>query len=268
MVDQPICQAKLPDLPGMKNHTNRLPGLTPVTMDNWLTQDDAFAAQMAYRDHLIDTRTDDVHACSPAARTSAGELLDTLLVELPATHAGYKSDGTYMHRPDGVAVPIHRDMPLLTVGRLVQEDIAILQKDAEHHLMTAGLICFPAHWRLAEKIGRTLTDLHTPVSQYNPDIAMRIERLFTRLRPNTPLQRANVLIYTDPDLHQPASERTSKPIAKNTPRYIRSERQTLRRLPGSGSIIFAIHTYIVKASSLSPDQYQRLSQIRPALLSE
>jgi len=38
----------------------RLPGLQPVAEGDWLRVDDAYAAQMAYRDQLLNDRTSDV----------------------------------------------------------------------------------------------------------------------------------------------------------------------------------------------------------------
>lgn len=51
-----ILQSHLPLAPWMDPRTARLPGVLPVEGADWLIRDDAFAAQMALRDHLIADR--------------------------------------------------------------------------------------------------------------------------------------------------------------------------------------------------------------------
>ncbi len=59
-------------------------------------------------------------------------------------------------RPDGQAVAIDPADPFLTLSQLVQEDLCLHHKRGEEHVLTAALLCFPAAWTLAEKIGRPL----------------------------------------------------------------------------------------------------------------
>ena len=81
-----------------------------------------------------------------------------------------------------------------------------------------------------------------------------------------PLGRANFLIYTDPELHQPRGEGIDKPIDPNAPRYIRVERQSFRRLPETHAVVFAIHTYVVAEDSLSDEEHAALAVFKPELL--
>ena len=80
--------------------------------------------------------------------------------------------------------------------------------------------------------------------------------------------RANFLVYTDPDLHQPLPEGVAKRFDVSAPRYIRVERQTLRRLPQTKAIVFAIHTFQTPASTLSATSYARLAALRPELMAD
>lgn len=241
----------------------RLPGLSPIEKDKWLIQDDAFNTQMAYRDQLIRTKKSAVYQILPSATDSAEELRDTLVADLSAK-PDYRLSGTRLTRPDGVTIETDTGEPLLIAGQLAQEDFALLTKGQGEHRLTGATICFPANWRLADKIGKTLSALHAPVRSFDTNIAARTQRVFCNLRTDTLLERANFLIYTDPDLHQP--QRAPKTIEKNVPRYIRVERQTLRRLPKTGAIVFAIHTYQVLASTLSARQHAGLAVLRPEVL--
>ncbi len=247
----PILQSRLPFAPWMDPRTARLPGIVPVEGDDWLRVDDAFAGQMAERDRLIALDADRVHAMLPEAMPAAAELLGRVLEVLGRT-AGYMVGAQSVTRPDGVVVPLNRDLPLLTLGRLVQEDLCLLQHDGAEHVLTGAILCFPASWTLAQKIGQPMTAIHTPVAPYDEGIARRVQRLFDAIRQEQPLWRANALVYDDPTLHQPRleHERRPKPVSRV---YLRSERQCLMRLPQTRAVVFSIHTYVVRMDDLAPE---------------
>ncbi|MEY8839348.1 heme-dependent oxidative N-demethylase subunit alpha family protein, partial [Cribrihabitans sp. XS_ASV171] len=113
----------------------KLPGIQPATMETWLHRDEAFAAQMGHRDALIADRRDTVIALDDAARPAAEELLDLVL------EAAYPDQGDPVTRPDGVTVAVDRSDPMGTLGRLVQEDLCILQKQGDEHVMTGAVLC-------------------------------------------------------------------------------------------------------------------------------
>ncbi len=248
---EPILQSTLPFAPWMDPRTARLPGILPVVGDDWLRVDDAFAGQMAERDRLITQSPGLVHALIDAGRLAAEELFDAVIAKLTVT-PGYHIGAGSALRPDGQTVALDRDQPLLSLGRLVQEDLCLLEQDGAEHVLTGACLCFPASWTLAQKIGRPMTAIHQPVEPYTEDIARRVQRLFDAIRPEQPLWRANALVYDDPTLHQPRLEHERRP-APTRRDYLRSERQCLIRLPRSRAVVFSIHTYLVRISDLAPD---------------
>ncbi|MEO1028918.1 MAG: DUF3445 domain-containing protein [Pseudomonadota bacterium] len=259
-----ICQSNLPIMPWLEPRGLSLPGLSPVPHSDRIIVDDAYDKQMAYRDQLIETRREAVYQIRPEAASHAEALLSELLNLLDARPDYVVSDGQ-VKRPDGVIIDLASDEPLILAAQLLQEDLALLIKDGDRHILVGGVLCFPAHWRLSEKIGRTLTGLHQPVDAYDEAIGQRVERVFNMLRSEQPLMRANALIYTNPDLHQPFEEINRKQLDQGAPRYVRVERQTLTRLEATGGIVFSIHTYLVQADSLPENAYQSLLETRPKL---
>jgi dimethylamine monooxygenase subunit A len=177
------------------------------------------------------------------------ELLDMVIMEL-TLRPDMQVSGDSVTRPDGVRVAIDRDDPLKTLSRIVQEDFCIHQKRGEEHVLTAALLCFPAAWTLAEKIGRPLTRIHAPVARYDADIAARVQRMFDMVRPDRPLARANLLAYDDPALFQPHTEAAPRPVGGPGSAYLRSEWQVIRRLPASDAVVFSIHTTMVARAPL------------------
>lgn len=256
MQDTPILQDRLPHLPWIDPRTRRLPGILPVEGDDWLRLDEAYAPQMALRDRLIATQPEIVHALLPQARPAAMELFRATLDWLGRA-PGFTVTATMATRPDGVSVPLDPDQPLLTLGRLVQEDLCLMEPAGGEYALTGAILCFPASWTLAQKIGRPLTGIHDPVPVYDADIARRVARLFDAIRPDQPLWRMNYLTYDDFVLHQPRREGERRPQPRDHV-YIRCERQTLVRLPVTRSVVFAIHTYVVDAATVTPEDLAAL----------
>ncbi len=258
-----ILQDRLPVAPWMAEHTLRLPGTVPIAPADWLQRDEAFAGQMALRDRLIAERPGDVHAMAAGARPAAEELCALVLAHL-AEAPGYARDGDALQRPDGVAVPL-AGPPLLVAGRLVQEDLLILEKPegAAEHVLTAAVLCFPSNWTLAQKFGKALARIHLPVERYDETLARRVQRLFDALRPEAPLMRANLLLYADPSLFNAREEFDRHAPAPGAARYLRVERQVLLRLPVTRAVVFSIHTYMVRPDALTPEQRARLDEVRP-----
>jgi hypothetical protein len=224
-----------------------LPGIQPLNQKDWLTVDTAYAAQMAERARLMAHRRDAVLACRPEAETPARELLDEVLVLLKA-RSDFDVHRTYVIRPDGVDVPLDRPDPLETLAHLITEDLCLLQKKNGAHELTAAVLCFPASWTLAEKIGKPLIGVHDPVPDYDTGLAQRVQRLFDGVKPGQPIWRANLLRYEDPALFQPRPESDLRNMASKQARFERSERQVLWRLPNSRAVVFTIHTTVARAT--------------------
>lgn len=226
----------------------RLPGIQPLDPAEWLRVDEAFAGQMAERRRLMDTRRSAVLALDPEAEPAARELLEVVLAALPE---GFTVTGTLVRCPDGATIPVDQRDPLGTLGRIVQEDLCLMEKRGDQHVLTGAVLCFPASWQLDEKFLRPMTAIHDPVDSYNDSLARRVQRLFDGVREGRPLWRCNAFPYAEPDLHQPrlATEPRAKVDPASAP-FWRSERQCLVRLPKTAAVAFSIHTYVVRGAGV------------------
>ena len=246
----PILQDSLRLDPRQDPRLARLPGVQPLDPRDWIRVDEAFAAQMAERERLLATRRDDVLACLPRGRAVADELLGLVLAALEG-RADYAVGADAVRRPDGVSVPLDRADPLATVGRLVQGDYCLLAKEGAEHVLVAAILCFPARWTLAQKIGRPLLRIHEPVAVYDAGLATRVQRLFDGVQDGKPMYRVNFLSYHDPALFQPRREEDPPLRPEGPPGFIRSEIQTIRRLPLTGAVAFGIHTVMVRREAVA-----------------
>ncbi|RMH45040.1 MAG: DUF3445 domain-containing protein [Alphaproteobacteria bacterium] len=260
---QPILQRRLTHAPWVDPRFRRLPGIQPLRPGTWLEVDDAYAAQMALRDWLLDHRRDAVVADLPGAEPATQELLKHVLDGVSAL-PGFDVRPYRVRRPDGVEIAPDEADPLGTLGRLVQEDFCVIERRQGAHVLTAAVLCFPASWTLAEKMGRPLDAIHAPVPAYDAGLARRVNRLFDAIRVGQGLWRVNVLGYDDPALFQPRPEGAPRPAPCGTPAFVRSERQCLVRLPDTQAVVFSIHTTVVARTALAAAEAAALAEMEGA----
>ncbi len=254
-----VFQSTLPFAPWTAPHAWRLPGTMPLDSADWLVIDDAFAGQMEIRDRLVADRPHEVTGALPDADREVSELFECVMAHLPAL--GHHLTESCVQRPDGAAIRLDRSRPLETLARLCQEDFCLLRPGPDGEpILSAAVLCFPAGWRLAQKLGRGIGRIHAPVARYDDDVARRVARLFAALRPGRPLWRANAH-WSGAPLFNPRDEGTA---AQTSPEevWIRSERQCLLRLSESGAVVFSIHTWLVREADLTPDQGAALAGVR------
>lgn len=219
----------------------RLPSMRPVE-GAWLCTDGAYRAQMAERRRLLATRESDVYAQTAEGLAAARGFVEVALAALPA---GFEQNGNEVTCPDGVVVSLDWDAPLRAIGSILQQDVCILERQGDGHVLTGAVLCFPASWTLAQKIGKPLITIHNPVSEYTNNIATRVQRMFDGVQVGKPMWRANHLRYDDPTLFQPRTENDPRPVGHSDAPFIRSERQTVLRLSSEGAVAFVIHTSVV-----------------------
>ena len=85
---------------------------------------------------------------------------------------------------------------------------------------------------------------------------------FDRLRAQRPVWRINWGLVTDPALFQPDppvdAGRDITPANAGERLWLRLERQTLRRLPRSGDVLFTIRIYVEPLAALAEDEEKRV----------
>jgi len=225
--------------------------------------DDRYPAELAERRQLLADRHAEVFSSLAGSEAACGEVLERLATLLPARFPDWFSrDGaTLRNHLTGeawnLAAPsLH---PLEIAGRLVQEDFCIVQPGADGPILTAAVLCFPTRWRLAEKIGKPLADVHGPVPIYPQRLAAPVDRLMGRLAPGKLAARINWALVDDAALFQPVRRSPVAADASITPDnvgarvFLRAERQTLSTLPASGAVLFSIHVHVYPLAHIAAD---------------
>lgn len=248
-------------------------GLRLLDIDRWIEPDHAAEAQFENKRHLLKERHGEVVAALPVSEAAQAELLKLLASHLMRQHPGiYEQSGTRICRvPHGDTVDLADDSlsAIDRAGRLVQEDICLMQAGEGGHVLTAASLCAPSAWRLADKIGRPLEGIHEPVPGFGESLLRRTERIFSSLRVDQPVWRTNWSIMSEPTLflpggHDRSPDRLVGLLAQTAGDrlWLRVERQTLRRLPQSGAIVFTIKTSVDPLRSIGerPDLMRGLKR--------
>jgi len=157
---------------------------------------------------------------------------------------------------------------LEAAARSVWEDLCLLTRDAEGQpwRLTGAAVAFPTDWRLAEKMGRPLLDVHQPIHGYAEQLSEAVDRFMNGLEPGAIFGRTNAFVVASDDLrYRPEADpaaRFAHVTAANAGEtlYVRCERETLRCLPDSGAIVFTIGIYRAPLGSLSDIGVARIAQ--------
>jgi dimethylamine monooxygenase subunit A len=226
-------------------------GLKALDPRDWIEVDGQFAAQLAERRRLLEVRRDEVLAALPGSEAGRQEVLELLLEHLPARFPEiYRhADGAIENLATGERFVIAEFEKIELAGRLVQEDLCLMSAGENGYRLVAGVLCFPSHWRLLDKLGRSLGKIHEPVPGFAERLGPTVDRFFESIRAERPVWRANWALVDTPELHL-SPEHRGKPASVSAENagerlWLRVERQTLRRLPRSGDVLFTIHTSVV-----------------------
>ena len=247
-------------------------GLKPLDLADWIEVDRLYPEYLAEKDRLIAERPGDVFAAEPGTDDAQREVVDLVADHLTLNCTTlFPTRREYDVAFDRMArFRLHgSDEPRLQMAaRFVQEDLVLMRKGPEGWRLAAASLCFPSSWSLAEKFGRPLADIHRPVPQFGPATrnAELIERMFDKLQGQL-VVRWNWSLQDNTDLYRPLSHHQREERAASRPlrfpgedaaaaAFIRVERQTLRKLPVSGDVLFTIRIHLDPMTRLArhPDR--------------
>ncbi|CZT04977.1 uncharacterized protein RAG0_11219 [Rhynchosporium agropyri] len=257
-----------------RTHSKVTMGLKRLDESNWLTLDSNYLPEHAIRQGLLSTCRANVIECLPGSEAACHEVLNIvasfLSTRFPQHFAIISSPSgpkIINHLTDEV-YPIGQSCPnpLEVAAKLSMEDFNILLKHpetGEYHLQASATL-FPAGWKLQERIGTTMANLHKPVPGWKNNFGGSVNRYFDHLSHKTAMERTNVFIQTTPDLFQDAPPSPDehgnmpKTVLTLDDLKIRRERQTFTRLQHTGAVLFTVRTFMEPLSQLGDDELKAL----------
>ena len=237
-------------------------GLRTVPETAWFEIDQHYQAEISERRRLLTRRRDEVFGVTSGSEAARTETLTMVIEHLTRVHPHwFVRTGNSIHaRLTGIHFDLAAYDPLELAGCLVQEDLCLIEASPDGPRLTAAVLCFPSRWRLGDKLGHPLAAVHRPVPLYAGRLAQPVDRFMAKLRPGHIVSRSNWSVLDDPALFQPEGkwrEAVNGAIAEENAGetlFLRVERQSLRRLPESGAILFGIRVHVYPLHMAVPDQ--------------
>lgn len=260
-------------------------GLRTMHWDEWIELDNQYLRFHADKTRRIAERGAKCCHTDPSPRVMDGavELLEELTSYLPERYPSMftrtptglintVTHETFDVRPTHLTVNDRPEDPMQLAARLVQDDLAIMfEKDDGQYYLLAGAILLAGFWRLEDKFGMPLSEIHTSgdVPGYRPKLEKGMMNFFRRVAPDKPVLRNNYFMQVDDELAWSASigpeDATEEEggigwfsAEKNRAiqhHHFRSERQSLRRLPRSGGVVFTIRTYFHPVTEIADEDH-------------
>ncbi|MGE3142598.1 MAG: heme-dependent oxidative N-demethylase subunit alpha family protein [Hyphomonadaceae bacterium] len=208
-------------------------GLRPIAPDSWLIPD-VEAHWLAEKRALLAARPAAVLAETAGSAAAQAEALMLAQAAAPAANFG--------------AVGLS---PLARAAHAVSDDFCVMEKRGGAWVLSAAALCAPTYWSLAANIGGPLTHLHGPVpDRLGPGgaqgLAQRIARIFDAVAADSVLERFNWTVQAG-GAHFTPDGAPLRALAEAAPEseaasllHLRVERQTVRRLPETGGVLFTI----------------------------
>jgi len=230
-------------------------GIKPLELSEWIATDEQLGAYLDEKARLWAAHRNEVFAAEADTEAAQAEVLALLANHLPARFPEF-------YRRDGAAIEVAgrrvtldgSDSPLAVAANLVQEDLVLMRRGLDHWRLAAASLSFPSAWLLAEKFGRPMHEVHGPVPGFSEGTrnAQLIERMFDNLRPETGMIRWNWSLFGDGRLFHPDSHATGPRFGEGaSSAWFRLERQTFRKLPASGDVLFTIRIYLDPLAALA-----------------
>jgi hypothetical protein len=218
-------------------------GLGPIAPAAWLEGGEADPA--ARKDPLYASVRDLVWAETPGSRPAQAEALALVEAALgpPPTPP-----------PDLGDLP-----PLYAAARRTPDDLCLMEQRDGQWRLTALSLSAGSFFTGGDAIGKSLRELHGPVTGFAERFLVRVERIFEGLRSDLVLERRNWTLLNSDALHTPTPAPIRARIGAIAPAeagavlHLRVERQTLRRLPQTGAALFTIRVWLAPLEALAGD---------------
>lgn len=225
-------------------------GLRPLDLSDWLQFDHHAPSELAAKADLLTRFPETVFVIDPEADVTEAS------IEVNAAIAAVVPTDYLISDP-----ALH---PLDAAGRMVQEDLVLMVERDGELVCGGGSVCFPNRWHLPNKVGRSMREIHQPVPGLNDQLGEAIDRSLARLTPERAFWRLGWTVIDTDDLYQ-AVDGTAAPVpsrpASGADYWLRVERETLRRFPQTGAVLFTIRTYLSPVRSIPATSRSRLAAV-------
>ncbi|KAI9789367.1 MAG: hypothetical protein M1833_002426 [Piccolia ochrophora] len=241
--------------------------LTKLQTDWWLELESNYAERIGQRKDLYRKNGKAVLNYLPGSELACKELMEMSLQFLCARYPQYFSiSPTKDVFHNGILhtrTRIKDHHPLHVLLDNVPEDFAIMLRDPTNgfYYFRAGIICSALGWNVESKIGLQLHQIHAPIPDYKEKMQFSMDRYFSKLPTDRPIQRGSWGLEVDTPLYMPpgdpheAHRSVQQPELELSRIHLRVDWQTLRRLPLSAAIVFNFKALFTPITEFADEAY-------------
>ncbi|PYH48745.1 heme-dependent oxidative N-demethylase family protein [Aspergillus saccharolyticus JOP 1030-1] len=228
--------------------------LTKMESDWWIELENTYRARIAQRQALYAQHGSNVLGSLPGSELACKELMEMVLQFVAARYPQYfqlqKLAGgkghVFHNRILGTAQDVGSRHPLEILIENIPEDFGIMLRDERtgFYFLRAGVVCSSLGWNVGTKIGMQLHEIHEKIPDYKEKMQFSMDRFFTKMPTDKPIQRGSWGIEVGEPLYMPKGDpqetlrETQNPDLKLEDCNLRVDWQTLRRLPLSAAVVF------------------------------
>ncbi|KAH8815240.1 hypothetical protein F5884DRAFT_817639 [Xylogone sp. PMI_703] len=241
--------------------------LTKMEPDWWLEIENTYIDRVKQRQDLYAQYGKRVLQYLPGSELACKEIMEMCLQFYCARYPQYFSlsedKKTFHNRILKTDTDIKSMHPLEVLINNVPEDFGIMlrnDKDGMYYFR-AGVICSSLGWNVDTKIGMQLREIHNPIPDYKEKMQFSMDRFFSKMPVNSPIQRGSWGLEIGEPLFMPAGHPHEKfrEMQKEDLTIdecnLRVDWQTLRRLPLSSAIVFNFKALFTPVTEFRDEPY-------------
>ncbi|MBS1961398.1 MAG: DUF3445 domain-containing protein [Bdellovibrionales bacterium] len=155
---------------------------------------------------------------------------------------------------------------LVRLGEFVPEDVIFMKKFGDEYRLIGGNLAFPTQWSIDTFLGSTIKEIHAELTgskEFVAGFSKMINDVLDRSigAPMQAVCRNNWFLRTDPRYPLPNYMTVNYPDVANITRknyrssvFVRTERQSLRGLPQSKTVVFGIQPMVFPIGSFMEER--------------
>jgi len=241
--------------------------LSKLQPDWWLEVENTYVSRIAERKGLFQKYGQMVLDYLPGSELVCKELMEMCLQFYCARypkHFSLSPDKKVFH--NGLLnedIDIRSMHPLQVLLNNVPEDFAIVLRNENDgmYYFRAGVICSSLGWNVSTKIGMKLKEIHNPIPDYKEKMSFSMDRYFSKMPTNAPIQRGSWGLEVGSPLFMPPGDPHEKLRESQQENLsiedcnLRVDWQTLRRLPLSAGIVFNFKALFTPVQEFRDEPY-------------
>jgi len=184
-------------------------GIERLPISDWIQIDKHYLSRMNTRRSLISSTRGQVLRALPSTHRTVRQLyrfmvdyyLPTRFPQMfqKVSHASESTEQSHLvNRVTGDRIPLepftNAEFLLETLGGQIEEDFLILQPDKSsgEFMLGAYMACFPNGFDWEKKLGKSMSEIHVPVPDYETKLKKSMNRYLSRIEPGQTVKRHNV----------------------------------------------------------------------------